>query len=151
MREERKNPISIGGASIIIIFTAFLISVIIVGMTLQIYKSYKINEQYIIETQSYYAADGEATVKRALIEQRLYQIYYSKAHINYDTDRIKKAIKDIKGIEIFNKNEKSILVCYVESINTRQSLSVELEIDTTKEQVKNDYFTIVNKWQVEAD
>lgn len=148
MREERKNPISMGGASLIIIFTGFLISVIIIFMTLQIYKGYKTNEQYIVETQAYYVADEEATIKRALIEQQLYQIYYSKAHIAYDAERIIKAIKDIKGIEIVKENEDTILVRYVEPINPKKDLSVELEINPTEQGAEIERFTIVNKWQV---
>ncbi len=151
MREERKNPISMGGASLIIIFTAFLVSIIIVFMTLQIYEGYKMNEQYIVETQAYYVADGEATIKRALIEQRLYQIYYAKADITYNAERIIKAIKDIKGIEIVNQDEKRILIRYVEPINAKENLNVELEIDPNLQGKEIECFTIVNKWQVEKE
>lgn len=149
MREEERMPISMGGASIIIIFTAFLLSVIIIFMISQAYKVYKSNEEYIVQTHAFYVADSAATTKRALIEQQLYQIYFSKANIAYDKERIIKAIKDIKGVEIIETEEKNITVRYTERINTKENLVVELVIEPIEKGLEVERFTIVNKWQVE--
>ena len=149
MKEHHREPLSMGGASIIIIFTAFVMSVIIVFMVLSAYQVYKTNQEYVAHTQAYYVADGAATIKRALIEERLYKLYHSKAELTYDTSHIIRVIKDIKGIEIINQDEKTVCIQYEEPINVEETLVIQL---TTKEMAGGldiRRFTQIQKWEVE--
>lgn len=150
MNEDERVPISMGGASIIIIFTALLMSVIIVFMISVAYQTYKVNQEYIAHTQAYYVADGEATIKRALIEEQLYKLYFSKAHVKYDKPHIIKMIRDIKGIKIIDQDEQGLLIYYETPINKEESLVVELGIQPMQKGLEISRFTEVNKWQVKS-
>lgn len=149
MREDDREPLSMGGASIIIIFTAFVMSVIIVFMVLSAYQTYKANQEYVACTQAYYVADGEATTKRALIENRLYKLYYSKAELTYDVPNITNVIKDIKGIEVINQDEKTVYIQYEEPINEKEKLVIQLTTGEMKSGLGINRFTRILKWQVE--
>lgn len=150
MREDDREPLSMGGASIIIIFTAFVMSIIIVFMVLSAYQVYKADQDYVMRTQAYYVADGEATIKRALIEERLYKLYYSKAELAYDIPHITKVIKDIKGIEVMNQDEKTVYIQYEEPINEKEKLVIKLATGKMKSGLDINRFTHILKWQVET-
>lgn len=149
IKEDEKEPLSMGGASIIIIFTTFVMSVIIVFMIATAYKTYKVNQEYIAYTQAYYVADGEATTKRALVEEQLYKLYFSKADVKYDMPHILKVIKNIKGIEMIEESENLLILKYEEPINKKEYLAVELVIQPIKKGLEVGRFTEVGKWQVE--
>lgn len=149
VKEDEREPLSMGGASIIIIFTTFVMSVIIVFMIAAAYENYKANQDYIAHTQAYYVADGEAATKRALVEEQLYKLYFSKAEIKYDMPHILKVIKNIKDIEMIEEGENLLILRYEEPINKEEYLVVELTVQPIKKGLEPERFTKVNKWQVE--
>ncbi len=146
--EERKHLI-MGGTSIIIILSTFIIGVLIVLMVSNVYETYKVNQDYVADTLAYYTADGEATVKRALIEEKLYRLYYSKVNLKYDVLNIMRVIKNIKNLEVINQDENSLIMKYKVPINQEEDLVVELEVSEMENGLEVKRFTKVLKWRVE--
>lgn len=148
MKLEKRQPFTLGCITVISIVGTLAISIITMIYVSTAYKMYQENQNYIVHTQAYYVADGEATVKRALIEEALREAYYSKYNIVYDLKHIKRAIRDIKDIELIETEEKTMLIRYEELITIDEKLSVELEAKPIERGQTKSYLTEVKRWQI---
>ena len=135
MKGRMKPPFTLGWKSPLIIMSILVISILTMLVSINVYRVHLENEAYIVHTQAYYVAEGEAMTKRALIEEYLSAIYENQ-ELAYDNIHIKRAVSNIKDIETEDVDNTSVLIRYDEPINQRESLYVELIVPIREKEEK---------------